>query len=181
MPLVALNDCYGGFELSEEAAALYKKKSGKEFYSFEVKRYCPFLIETIQEMGTEKASGSLSRIYLQDINKEVFDANAWEIAEYDGNEHIKINHESIELLIKKKEEQLLKNNLSEFLKFTLNVINNNDSTDEEKIRAIKDVLTVHNTDDPFRILEDAVNNIKYVPKFGTEYKKVASDFNDLAI
>lgn len=52
---------------------------------------------------------------------------------------------------------------------------------KKKIRAMKDVLTIHNTDDPFKILKDAVDNIRFVPKFGTEYKKVASDFNDLAI
>lgn len=181
MSKVALNGCYGGFGLSDEAKALYKKKSGKEFYSCEVDRCCPLLIETIEELGTEKASGCCSNIYFEEISQDTIDANAWEIDEYDGSETLKINYEAIELHKEKIKKEEFENNLSEFLKFTLNVINDNDSTDEEKIRAMKEAMTVRNTNNSISILGDVANNIKYVPKFGTEYKKTADNFNNLAI
>lgn len=111
---------------------LPKKITGKEFYSWEVSRTDKVLIDIIKRVGVKRAGDSYSRLSIEEIDQDAFDANAWEIDEYDGLESIKINHEAIELYRKKKEEQLLKNNMSEFLKFTLNVINDNNSTDEEK-------------------------------------------------
>ena len=181
MSKVALNGCYGGFGLSDEAKELYEKKSGKEFDSWEIKRTCPLLIETIEELGTKKASDWCSNIYFEEISQDTIDANAWEIDEYDGSETLKINYEKIELYNEKTKKDEFENNLSEFLKFTLNVINDNDSTDEEKIKAMKEVMTVRNTNNSISILGDVANNIKYVPKFGTEYKKTADNFNNLAI
>ena len=181
MSRVALNGCFGGFGLSDEAKALYKKKSGKEFDSWYDDRKCPYLIKTIEELGTERASGWCSNIYFEEISQDTIDANAWEIDEYDGSETLKINYEKIELYNEKIKKDEFENNLSEFLKFTLNVINDNDSTDEEKIKAMKEVMTVRNTNNSISILGDVANNIKYVPKFGTEYKKTADNFNNLAI
>ena len=180
MPKVALNGCYGEFGLSAKAKELYKEKSGKEFCSWEVDRSCPILVETIEELGTEKASGGCANLYFEEISQDAIDAKAWEIDDYDGSENVNINYEAIELYNEKIKKEEFENNLSEFLKFTLNVINDNDSTDEEKIRAMKEVMTVHNTNDPFSILGDVSNNIKYVPKFGTEYKKTSDNFCDLA-
>ena len=140
MSKVALNGCYGGFGLSEEAKELYEKKSGKKFYSWEIKRTCPYLIETIEELGTEKANACYSKIYFEEISQDAIDAEAWEIDEYDGSESIKINYEAIELYNEKIKKDKFETNLSELLKFTLNVINDNDTTDEEKISFLHDIV-----------------------------------------
>jgi hypothetical protein len=183
MPKVVLSGCFGGFRLSGKAKELYKKKSGKEFNSWEIKRTCPFLIETIKELGAKEASGFCANLYFEEISQDAIDTNAWKIDEYDGSENIKINYEAIDLYKEKNKKDKIKNNLSEFLKFTLNVINDIDTTDEEKIRALKEAMVVKNIliTDPFTILAEVTNNIKYVPKFGTEYKKAATDFADLLI
>ena len=158
-----------------------KKKSGKESWLYEVDRCCPFLIETIEELGTEKANGFCSNIYFEEINQEVIDAEAWEISEYDGFETIKINNEAVELYREKIKKEKVENSISKFLEFTLNVINDDGSTDEEKIRAMKEAMTVHNTDNPISILADIVSNINYVPKFGPEYNKAEENFDSLSI
>lgn len=58
---------------------------GEKYY-----RIHPIIIETIEELGSEKASGFCSKITIVDIPFNTEDG--WEISEYDGYEIIEENH-----------------------------------------------------------------------------------------
>lgn len=97
---VAINDCYGGFRLSEKALRLYSvhkfgedvvealrnglaRINGLNTYTDEF-RSDPVLIEVIEELG-EEANGAGASI----IIKEIPDDAEWEIEEYDGKEYLR--------------------------------------------------------------------------------------------
>jgi hypothetical protein len=113
---VAINKCFGGFGLSDEATILYAKKKGIElfkkgntstfsdFYTtptfdqdsyfypdfYEEETRCdPDLISTIEELGG-KANGTHAAIKIVEIPDDI----EWHIDEYDGHESIHENHRS---------------------------------------------------------------------------------------
>lgn len=89
MTKVAINNCWGGFSLSDAAVALWKEKTGEEIYSHPLcSRDDPTLIKVIEELGVEKASGGLARISIVEVPDDV----AWHIHEYDGMEHVAEEH-----------------------------------------------------------------------------------------
>lgn len=82
---IAINSCYGGFELSENAIqllALY----GVENYS-RLNRNNDLLIHVIEELGDE-ANTSVSKLKIIDIPDDI----DWEITEYDGYEQVEEEH-----------------------------------------------------------------------------------------
>lgn len=114
---VAINKCFGGFGLSDEATKLYASKKGITLYEPEVKRFGtisefytdpefkegsyyypdfyedetradPDLIATIEELGAEKANGNCADLSIVEIPDDV----EWHIDEYDGIESIHENH-----------------------------------------------------------------------------------------
>ena len=135
---IVLNDCYGGFGLSDTAEDLYAEKSGFKLYRYKQTKYkhcdgevayerckpgeekgiftCtmkkdlgdsfsdypsesyfysgglertdPILIEVVQELGVEAASGDLSELKIVDVPDDV----SWEIDDYDGIEHRAESH-----------------------------------------------------------------------------------------
>jgi hypothetical protein len=85
---IAINRCYGGFGLSEKALNLYNEKTKTEIdYSRDIDRADPILIEVLELLGDE-ANTRFSKLKIVEIP----DGVEWEIAEYDGYEHVGEKH-----------------------------------------------------------------------------------------
>lgn len=84
MAKIVINDCYGGFELSEKAINWLKAK-----YGLEVEKYDPLprhdarLVECVETLGSAAASGSCSKLVVRTIS-----GNKYHVSEYDGAEWI---------------------------------------------------------------------------------------------
>ena len=82
---IVINDCYGGFGLSEEAEELYiQKKKISGSLRGDILRNDSVLAEVVETLG-DKASGIYSKLKVVEIPDDVTD---WRIEEYDGWEHI---------------------------------------------------------------------------------------------
>ena len=82
---IVINDCYGGFGLSEEAEELYvQKKNISGPLRGDILRNDSVLVEVVETLG-DKASGIYSKIKVVEIPDDVAD---WRIEEYYGLEHI---------------------------------------------------------------------------------------------
>jgi len=87
---VVINDCYGGFGLSDAALNEYKSRKGitdENFYHYDIARDCPVLIDMIEEQGTA-INGFAAELKIVEIPNGV----NWYIEEYDGMEHIAERH-----------------------------------------------------------------------------------------
>lgn len=88
MPKLVLNKCYGGFSLSVKANCLYAKlanvKRGR-FYDRDLSRHDPILVQVVEQLGSEKASGSCARLTVSD---ELPSGTRYRIDEYDGYESL---------------------------------------------------------------------------------------------
>lgn len=87
---IVINDCFGGFGLSDRAIAEYKKLAGindSDFYDREIPRDDPYLVKVVKEMGAA-ANGSCANLKIVEIPGDV----SWHIAEYDGNEWVAEDH-----------------------------------------------------------------------------------------
>lgn len=87
---VVINECYGGFGLSDEAVEKYMALSGqteKDFAHRDIPRDDPYLVQVVRELG-EKANGSHAKLKIVEIPGDV----SWHIAEYDGNEWVAEDH-----------------------------------------------------------------------------------------
>lgn len=100
---IVINECYGGFGISDQAVALWAKKkgialeitgesslgteytyNGKRFhYQLEISREDPIFVEVVEELG-EKANGFASDLTIVEIP----DGCKYSIHEYDGSESI---------------------------------------------------------------------------------------------
>ena len=95
---VLYNDCYGGFNLSDQFMAEYERFTGKKV---EEHRYLgtgsdslridPIAITIFEERGSEWCSGIRASLETRQIPATF--ARYWEIEEYDGNEHVIVNVE----------------------------------------------------------------------------------------
>ncbi len=99
---VLVNDCYGGYGISLEAEQLYFTKKGISFELIEerygrgkylidgevayaeIDRDDPILIEVVEEIGSERASGEHAELSISEIP----DGCEYDIHEYDGTEYI---------------------------------------------------------------------------------------------
>ena len=106
---IVINNCHGGFGLSEEATELYAKYKGLdlrkeekntnsvlpsdyyvggEWFNYRhIDRNDVALVRVVQELG-EKADGFCSKLKLVDIPTDV----QWTIEEYDGMEWVAEKH-----------------------------------------------------------------------------------------
>ena len=87
---VVINDCYGGFGLSERAIAEYKKLSGisgEIFCDRDIARDDPYLVKIVKELGMG-ANGPHSNLKIVEIPGDV----SWHVAEYDGAEWVAEDH-----------------------------------------------------------------------------------------
>jgi len=83
---IVINDCYGGFGLSDRALAEYKKLAGitaEDFYDRDIARDDPYLIKVVKEMGMN-ANGKFSNLKIVEIPADV----EWIVQEYDGAEWV---------------------------------------------------------------------------------------------
>lgn len=87
---IAICTQHGGFGLSAKAEALYKDRAGitdPNFYDRHIARDDPYLIQVINELGTE-ANTRFCTLKIVEIPEDV----KWEIAEYDGREWVAERH-----------------------------------------------------------------------------------------
>lgn len=87
---VVINDCYGGFGLSELAFTRYLEMASitdESFIYLDIERDDPYLVKIVNEMG-EKANDSCSKLKVVKIPADV----NWIIQEYDGIEWIAEEH-----------------------------------------------------------------------------------------
>jgi len=96
---VVINVCFGGFSVSKAAAefmaargnAIAKDELQSErFYGSlcDVERNDPDLVAAVETLGAKAASGAYAELKVVDIP----DGIEYEIAEYDGTEHIAEKH-----------------------------------------------------------------------------------------
>ena len=70
---VVINDCYGGFGLSDRALAEYKKMAGitdPDFYEREIPRDDPYLVKVVKEMGMT-ANGRHANLKIVEIPADI--------------------------------------------------------------------------------------------------------------
>ncbi len=88
---VVINDCHGGFSLSETAQNRYKELTGitdKDFrIDRDVARDDPYLVQIVKELGSE-ADGRYAELRIVEIPADV----DWIVEEYDGREWIAERH-----------------------------------------------------------------------------------------
>ena len=87
---IVINDCYGGFSLSDRARREYCRMAGielSEFLDSEVARDDPYLVKIVKDLGMG-ANGSCANLKVVEIPGDV----DWQIEEYDGAEWIAEKH-----------------------------------------------------------------------------------------
>jgi|APCry1669188910_1035180.scaffolds.fasta_scaffold38578_3 hypothetical protein len=93
---VVINNCFGGFGLSEKALARYNELcmldasriTDKEItHYYDIERNDPLLVQVVEELGKE-SYGDYSVLKIVDIP----DGISWYIQEYDGLESIHETH-----------------------------------------------------------------------------------------
>lgn len=82
MGRVVINNCYGGFSLSDEACEWLEEHNIEieSNYYLDIPRHHPLLIQCVEELGNE-ASGIFSNLMIEE-----FEGNIYRIDEYDGKE-----------------------------------------------------------------------------------------------
>lgn len=89
---IVINRCYGGFGLSNLAAKRYRELAWipeeELFWTYDIPRDSKILLQVIDELGVEKASGPHAELKVIEIPDDV----KWHIGEYDGMEWIAENH-----------------------------------------------------------------------------------------
>jgi len=108
---ILISSDFGGFALSDKAVELYLNKKGLEFTTqkkssafsdrrlifyidgdyfteHDLRRDDPVLIETVEELGLEKAADSYSSLKIVEIPYDV----EWVLQDYDGSEWIAEKH-----------------------------------------------------------------------------------------
>ena len=86
---IVINAEHGGFDLSDAGYLKYIELSGKPIpeYRWEVERDCPYLVQTVQELG-EAVNTRYSSLKVVEIP----DGVDWTICEYDGSEWVAEAH-----------------------------------------------------------------------------------------
>jgi hypothetical protein len=79
---VVINSSYGGYGLSEEAKARLKEL-GEEHHEYDIPRHDPTLIQVIEELGSDRASGNYAQLEIVEIV-----GRTYRIEEYDGMESV---------------------------------------------------------------------------------------------
>jgi hypothetical protein len=90
MPKIVINNCFGGFGLSDAALDEYKSLKNitdENFYHNDIPRDCPVLVAMIEEQGTA-VDGDFADLKIVEIP----DGVNWFIHEYDGLEHVAERH-----------------------------------------------------------------------------------------
>lgn len=87
---VVINDCYGGFGITDAALEEYKSCRGitdENFWYYDIPRDCPVLVSMVEEQG-DAMNSHYSELKVVEIPDDV----EWYIEEYDGMEHVAERH-----------------------------------------------------------------------------------------
>jgi hypothetical protein len=84
MRKIVINNCHGGFGLTEVAEQVLKAHT--QFDAFDVPRDNPALVDIV-ELGN--ASGQYAKLQIVEIPNRI----NWHIEEYDGLEHVAEDHQ----------------------------------------------------------------------------------------
>lgn len=87
---IVINDCYGGFGLSDRAILEYKKLAGitdPSFYDRDIPRDDPYLVKIVRELGMGVNSAH-SKLKIVEVPGDV----DWQVEEYDGVEWVAEKH-----------------------------------------------------------------------------------------
>lgn len=87
---IVINDCYGGFGLSDRARREYCKSIGireLDFNEHTISRDDPYLIKVVKELGMG-ANGQFSNLKIIEIPGNV----EWIVSEHDGAEWVAEKH-----------------------------------------------------------------------------------------
>lgn len=106
---VLLNDCYGGWRISNKARKLYELRRTNDSNNYIRKRSDPILVQIYKELGDEFDGGEHSKTGIEKIPKKY--EKYYIISEYDGLESIEIDYTKYELdHLKQKIKEILENN-----------------------------------------------------------------------
>lgn len=87
---IVINNCYGGFGLSDQAMIEYKELAGisePDFYESNISRDDPYLIKVVRDLGMA-ANGPHANLKIVEVPADV----PWHIGEYDGTEWVAEDH-----------------------------------------------------------------------------------------
>lgn len=87
---VVINNCYGGFGITDAALEEYKSRrdiTDENFWYCDIPRDCPVLVSMVEEQGSAM-NGGFSDLKVVEIPDDV----EWYIEEYDGMEHVAESH-----------------------------------------------------------------------------------------
>lgn len=87
---VVINNCYGGFGLSDKAKDMYKKLAcitDPSWYDRDIERDDPYLVKVVKDLGMA-ANGPHSNLKIVEIPGDV----DWLVQEYDGAEWVAEAH-----------------------------------------------------------------------------------------
>ena len=88
MTKIVYNACYGGFGLSEAAKKRYRELKGigksADLYDFDLERDDPILVQVVEELGSDAASGGFANLQIAEIPV----GERYRIDEYDGIESV---------------------------------------------------------------------------------------------
>ncbi len=84
---IVINTCFGGFDISKEAKALYEIITSIEAFPHEMQRDDPVLVKIVEYLGAE-ANGGYAKLKVVEIPDDV----DWAIDEYDGKEWVAEKH-----------------------------------------------------------------------------------------
>jgi hypothetical protein len=91
---IVINQCYGGFNLSEQVKTLYRQytadipRPAHWYIDADVCRDDECLLRIIKDVGLDAAGGQFSKLKIVEIPDDV----DWEIKEYDGVEWVAEKH-----------------------------------------------------------------------------------------
>ena len=87
---IVINDCFGGYGLSEDALEEYKRMAcidDPEFTDQDIDRDDTYLVRLVEEWG-ERAEDNFAQLKIVEVPADV----DWIIQEYDGHEWIAERH-----------------------------------------------------------------------------------------
>jgi hypothetical protein len=106
---VLLNDCHGGWQISNKANKLYELRRTKDSNNNIRKRSDPILVQIYKELGDEFDGGNHSKTGIEKIPKKY--EKYYIISEYDVLESVEIDYTLYELdHLKQKIKEILENN-----------------------------------------------------------------------
>ena len=94
---IVINTCFGGFGLSDEAEAMWRKAKSipdsEGVFSYDIERDDVDLVRVVEELGVTKASDRYAVLKVVEVPMWLRE-KGWHIEEYDGSEHIAENHQT---------------------------------------------------------------------------------------